>query len=219
MTFSLGCEFLKLSLTRSSGFYHDASAGWYYNTNDGVYYKFEQGAYVPIAAMSASGNVVQGVETNGEDSTTESTDFEVKDLRETFSQVSVPSNSLGEVPRELVLRSRSSDGVEISQGDAPNGTGSDPQAEIGSLEVGFPLWYFDSLRSIYWYYDKDTRAYYKYNEGAYDALGETTEGETVVDSEPLQQEHTCMAGILEMTFCGCRKSCHISLLDMNAVFL
>ncbi|CAM6105758.1 unnamed protein product [Calypogeia fissa] len=173
----------------SSGFYHDASAGWYYNTNDGVYYKYEEGTYVPITAMSNSGSVVPEFESSEKDSTTESTDFEVKEPGVSTSEESGLSNSVGDVPHEPLVQSRSPDGGELLQGDAPNGTGPDPQADIGSLEVEFPLWYFDSLRSIYWYYDKDSRAYYKYNEGAYNTLGETTgEGETVANIELPQQE-------------------------------
>lgn len=78
------------------------------------------------------------------------------------------SNSAEDVTHGPALASSSPNGCDISQGDTPNGSGSDPQPDSTLLEVGFPqsvVQYYDSLRSIYWQYDTASRASYKYLEG------------------------------------------------------
>ncbi|BBN17909.1 hypothetical protein MPTK1_7g17940 [Marchantia polymorpha subsp. ruderalis] len=140
-----------------SGFYHDPNAGWYYNTRDGVYYTFEDGAYIPMSST----NITEGATSESQSSPSKEvlglvnsngTEKILPTVEETGSCKSDPK--FDSTSNEDCGKVQNDENIDSAQLDPETGF---------PLANEYPLWYFDTVRSIYWYFDKDSCAYYMYH--------------------------------------------------------
>ncbi|KAG6547129.1 hypothetical protein Mapa_011381 [Marchantia paleacea] len=164
-----------------SGFYHDPNAGWYYNTRDGIYYTFEDGAYIPMSSTNISEDVTSESQSSPSKEVfglviSNGTEKILPTIQETGScdvRARAPEFDLTSNEHcRKVQKDEKFDGAEL-----------DPETRF-QVANEYPLWYFDTVRSIYWYFDKYSCAYYMYH-------GEDQCSATVLRSDQIATGTTC----------------------------